>query len=479
MAEERKIANLRGPAARIIGVTAETVPADQPAEVTMAGPDQGRTIHIKVPRGVSGVDGETDDAAVASYLPGTDTASGKALRSVIVGGVSATPKFLDGSRLLTAGTSISSQGTAGAQGNIWWAQAEYSSQGRLHLFASTAASGNTSRQQRDAIRALIALGGTMPTMATVEVGANNLGSGDEAVQFPIWQQDVIDIVADLRAVGCEPVLCTITPRSGGSGPALPRTPAIINGKWNAWLRRYAFENGILVADMWKAVADPATGEWRTGWADPTDGVHPFQPAHRAMAQELLATIQPLLLPTPQIPKTRRLNDGNLLAGGIITSAAMPASWLAPTGIGHTYEVDSDAPGGFAARINATNPAVNPEFRSRVLVAPGVMEVGDRISVFLMWRIEYAKDVNVGRGIRALLVHYNGGAQIGQNIYLYGQHVATDDYLMVSYDTTVAANTTEIRNLFQYDDGTSPATNEIVASLASWGFYNRTRGKWIA
>lgn len=415
------------------------------------------------------------DGAVAGLVTDDGTASGEALRSVITQGTSATPKFLDGSRLLVVGDSISSQGTSGAQGSIWWALAEHRSQGRLHLFASTAVSGNSSRNQRDAVRAFIALGGTMPTLATVLVGANNL-SGSEATQFPIWQQDVIDIVTDLRAVGCDVVLCTVTPRSG---PATTQPPSIINGKWNDWLRRYAFENGILIADMWKAVTNPATGEWRAGWADPTDGVHPFQPAHRAMAQELIATIQPLLIPTPKIPKTRRLSDGNLIPGGIITSAAMPSGWLAVTGIGHTYEVDADAPGGFAAQLNAVDPAVNPEFRVRTQITDGTWAVGDKITVFFRWRIEQAIDVAVGRGLRALLVQYNGGAQISQSIVLYGQHVATDEYQTVSFDTTIGATATELRLLFQYEKGTSPSTNRMVARLGSWGIYNRTTGVWTA
>ncbi len=419
--------------------------------------------------------GGSIEAATVAGIADLDSDTGVALSGRIVDAVAATPKFLDGSRLLIVGDSISSQGTLGAQGNIWWAIAEYRSRGRLHLFASTAVSGNSSRQQRDAVRAFIAAGGTMPTMATVLAGANNLSS-NEATQFPVWQQDIRDIVADLRAVGCEPVLCTLTPRSG---PATTQPPSVINGKWNAWLRRYALENGILVADMWKAVTDPATGEWRTGWANPSDGVHPFQPAHIAMAQELIATVHPLLISTPKIPKTRRLGDGNLIDDGIITSAALPASWLSVTGTGHTYEVDADAPGGYAAQLNASNPTTAPEFRYRKYIAPGVLEGGDKITAFLLWRTEYAKDVNVGRGIRALLVQYNGGTQIRQNIYLYGQHVATDEYQMVTFDTTIEANSTEIRNIFSYDKGNSPTTNEIVARLGAWGIYNRTRGKWIA
>ncbi len=455
-------------------MTAEKVPWTEAPDVEMVGPEGMRGAHIKVPVPLPTPEAVNNDVATQGLLL-NPTQTQAATHQLIVNGVSATPKFLDGSRLLIVGDSISWQGTLGAQGSIWWSRVEYSSQGRLHLFASTAVSGNSSRQQRDAVRAFIAAGGTMPTMATVLVGANNL-SGDEVAQFPGWQQDIVDIVSDLRAVGCEPVLCTVTPRSG---PATSQPASVVNGKWNAWLRRWAFERGVIVCDMWRAVADPITGQWRTNYADPADGVHPFPLAHQAMAQELAQTVLPLLIPTPQIPKTRRLSDGNLLPSGIITSAAAPAGWLAPDGVGHTYEIDSDAPGGFAAQINAVDPAVVPQFRPRTLASEGTWLPGDKITVFLKWRIEQAVDVGVGRGIRALLLQYNGGTQVRQNEFLYGQRIATDDYQMVTFDTTIEANATELRLHFQYSKGNSPATNRMVARLGAVGIYNRSRGVWIA
>lgn len=78
MADYVPLTNLRGPAARITSATAATVPAGDPAEVVMTGPDQNRGFAFAIPtgpQGIPGVNGVENDAAVAAYVaaPTTDT----------------------------------------------------------------------------------------------------------------------------------------------------------------------------------------------------------------------------------------------------------------------------------------------------------------------------------------------------------------------------------------------------------------------
>ena len=417
---------------------------------------------------------EVTDPQVASYVE-TDTETRAALSSTVGQYRASDSRVLDGSRLLTVGDSISWIGTPGAQGHTWLTATEYGSGGRLRLYASTAVSGSASPQQLTAVRDLIAAGGVLPTMATVLVGANDLGgSGNHEASFPGWSASVTAIAAELRAAGIEPVLCTLVPRSG---PVTPQLPSVINGTWNAWLRSHAQENGYLLADLWRAVADPATGEWPAGWADPADGVHPLTPGHNAMAVELQRVVYPRLALAPEVPKVRRLGDGNLIGGGIITSAAMPSAWLTPTGTGHTYEPDPDAPGLFAAQITAADPATAPDFRVRSLSSEGTWMPGDEITAVVRWRIEHSKDVTPGRGVRAYLDFYNGAIRQRTDEMIYGQRVPTDDYQTVLFDTNIPPDTTDMRLLFQYSKGNSPTSNEMVVRLAAWGIYNRTRGQW--
>lgn len=77
------ITNLRGPAARIVEVTADSVPADAAAEVIMTGPDQGRKFAFKVPRGLPGASEVPTDPAVATILAATDSESRGVLDAAI------------------------------------------------------------------------------------------------------------------------------------------------------------------------------------------------------------------------------------------------------------------------------------------------------------------------------------------------------------------------------------------------------------
>lgn len=89
MADYTPLTSLRGPAARIVEVTAETIPAGQAPEVIMDGPDQGRTFHFKVERGLPGVNAVENDAAVATYISATDTDTRAALASATGGALQA------------------------------------------------------------------------------------------------------------------------------------------------------------------------------------------------------------------------------------------------------------------------------------------------------------------------------------------------------------------------------------------------------
>lgn len=81
MADITPITNLRGPAARITSVSAESIPAGQSAEVVMTGPDQNRAFAFKVPRGLPGVNAVENDTAVAEYVGAADSDTREALNA--------------------------------------------------------------------------------------------------------------------------------------------------------------------------------------------------------------------------------------------------------------------------------------------------------------------------------------------------------------------------------------------------------------
>ncbi|WP_404475124.1 hypothetical protein [Microbacterium aerolatum] len=64
-------------------MSAESVPADAPAEVVMTGLDQDRKFAFKVPRGLPGVNGVENDAAVATYMAAEDSQTRQQLDATI------------------------------------------------------------------------------------------------------------------------------------------------------------------------------------------------------------------------------------------------------------------------------------------------------------------------------------------------------------------------------------------------------------
>lgn len=60
--------------------TAESVPAGEPAEAIISG-TEGEHVHFKIPRGLSGTNGDTADAAVGGYVGATDSATSAALHA--------------------------------------------------------------------------------------------------------------------------------------------------------------------------------------------------------------------------------------------------------------------------------------------------------------------------------------------------------------------------------------------------------------
>lgn len=86
MADFTPLTNLRGPAARIVEVTAVDVPPTGEAYVEMTGPDQGRRFEFGLRQGLPGVNAIENDEAVATYVgsDGSETAAAVAARAALV-----------------------------------------------------------------------------------------------------------------------------------------------------------------------------------------------------------------------------------------------------------------------------------------------------------------------------------------------------------------------------------------------------------
>lgn len=71
----------KGDTGTIAFATAETVPADQPAEVEMVGPPENRGLHMKMPRGLPGFDAVPTDEGIATLIAAADSQTSTALNA--------------------------------------------------------------------------------------------------------------------------------------------------------------------------------------------------------------------------------------------------------------------------------------------------------------------------------------------------------------------------------------------------------------
>lgn len=66
----------KGDPGSFASASAETVPATEPASVTVTGPETARHLHVRIPQGPAGPGGVEGDAAVATYVGSRATATG-------------------------------------------------------------------------------------------------------------------------------------------------------------------------------------------------------------------------------------------------------------------------------------------------------------------------------------------------------------------------------------------------------------------
>lgn len=404
------------------------------------------------------------DAAMAS-VAGNAASEFSQVMGISARAAAASGRRLDGERVLWVGDSITALETPLTQGQSYTRFAAWQSGGRVREVYRTAVSGNRSDQQLVAVQSLLA-GGARPTLASVMVGTNDLSQG---IPVATWQANVVEIVNTLRNAGCEPVLCTLPPRSG---PANPKPPSTVNGVWNAWLRDYAAAQNIVLVDIWAAVTG-ADGEWKPGWANPADGVHPTAVAQKAMGDAWIAAVRPHLRASAFPLLDGTASGGARESGGTFTAAGSLPAGITTVGAS-VFDVVADprSPSKFALRMVTTNPASIPYAYSEMTKASGAFQAGDTIEVVAKFRVVSAS-VLPGFGVRLTVTEFKSGQPTNQHTtFCSGQSIPSDEYLTVSFRVKLAADTDVYRLAFAHvPDGSGADSSE--ARLASFRMYNVT------
>lgn len=253
-----------------------------------------------------------------------------------------------GNRYLAEGDSTAQgavDNTNRALGEAWPVLAAMKAQQRLTLVGVRAVAGNASAAVLTRLPA--SLSETSPRIVTLNDGTNDIGAG---VSLATWLSNKAAQVALVRAAGALPVLSTIPPRDAGG------FEATIN-LWNHRLRAYALTEGLTVMDFYRALVDPATGRYLTGYT--SDGVHPTGPGLDAMS-DVAAQVLAGLVPSgaPLLPQDN-IDANNLIPNGLfitdtnadgVPDGLTPGS--APTGVTSSLVADAAVPGKLF-RLSAT------------------------------------------------------------------------------------------------------------------------------
>jgi lysophospholipase L1-like esterase len=375
-------------------------------------------------------------------------------------------KVIDGGKWLVIGDSNSVLTTNQVQGRSYTVFAPAMTKGKLFKQFSTAVSGHRSDQQYLKLTEFLATG-ARPTMASVMVGTNDIAHG---IPMATWQANYKKIIEQLITSGIEPVIMTLPPRSGPNRATLP---AVVEDLWNAWLRSYAQEKGLVYVDVWKAVADPVTREFKTGYYNVKDGVHVNGFGQMAIAKEFVRVLTPHLkavsASSKQALTPSRTDTRNLLPNGVFRSTST-AGWVR---YGRANaEADSAAPGGYALNLKGSASDGLSMLGTNKLSAAGKFKPGDKMKIVLKSKIIDSGSNYSGSGLRLIVREWKGTQYVHTTTEYFGQSLENTAYLDHSWEWTVSPGTTAMTLFWKYEEGAG-ASRRIHAHLGGVGLYNLT------
>jgi lysophospholipase L1-like esterase len=182
--------------------------------------------------------------------------------------------------------------------NNWGMWAVLDSQGRIRYGGAAATAGFTSAQILQATRELLATAPARPIeYATVLAGTNDVG-----YELPLaTSQANLTAIYDLLVEhGITPILCTLPPRNRVEGQpseiVLHQRNATI--LLNQWIAHTAEVNGWPLVDLYSALVDPETGEYKPGLN--SDFLHQNSAGAQAMGQALAGALAGYPLPAPPL-----------------------------------------------------------------------------------------------------------------------------------------------------------------------------------
>lgn len=129
-----------------------------------------------------------------------------------------------------------------------------------------------------------------PDICFILGGENDFSGG---VSLATTQGNLDQIYKILANAGIIPILATMYVGESGWANSANILKIV---QFNAWLREYAYRNGLLLCDLHKAVVNPSdtTGYAIQYTADPTDHLHPSAYGAYLMGKEVASVLSPLM-----------------------------------------------------------------------------------------------------------------------------------------------------------------------------------------
>ena len=214
-----------------------------------------------------------------------------------------------------------------------------------------------------------------PDACLVLVGSNNAVADNALATFT---PGVLSMVAALRAANIVPILGTVPPVN---------THALSVNTYNVWLHAYARAQGLVLVDFNRALADPTTGNWKSGY-DVGDGVHPAYVAQKAMGHAIVQALGHwvLDLPVQDVQRTQGAPNAFTASGKgdsfllVDTEpdgrADMFTGGTGGGGVTQTLEADSDGGGFNWQKIVVANGTGLSTLGQNTALLPSGWNIGD-------------------------------------------------------------------------------------------------------
>jgi lysophospholipase L1-like esterase len=212
--------------------------------------------------------------------------------------------------------------------NNWGMWASLDSQGRIRYGGADATAGFTSAQILQATRSLLA-GPLVRSVAyaTVLAGTNDVGN---ELPLSASQANLTAIYQLLVEHDITPILCTLPPRD--PFPGEPQETVVHQRDatilLNQWIAHTAQVNDWPLVDLYSALVDPETGEYKPGLD--FDELHQSSAGAKVMGQTLASALADYPLPPPPLLADSEPNSAYAVGNDLFLNSTdgVPEDWEA-------------------------------------------------------------------------------------------------------------------------------------------------------